>query len=62
MENKYKDPESKNRMKQIKLDATKQIERNKVILKDLINKYPPPQTGPSSDAPAAARSRRTANS
>jgi hypothetical protein len=42
MENKYKDPESKNRMKQIKLDATKQIERNKVILKDLINKYSPP--------------------
>lgn len=39
IETKYKDPESKNKLKQIKLDAQKQIERNKIILKDLINRY-----------------------
>ena len=39
MENKFKDPESRNRLKQIKVDAQKQIERNKVILKDLVNRY-----------------------
>ena len=39
MENKFKDPESRNRLKQIKTDAQKQIERNKVILKDLVNRY-----------------------
>jgi hypothetical protein len=38
IENKYRDPESKNRLKQLKADAQKQIERNKIILKDLINK------------------------
>lgn len=40
METKYRDPESKNKIKQLKADAQKQIERNKIILKDLINKYP----------------------
>lgn len=40
METKYRDPESKNKLKQLKVDAQKQIERNKIILKDLINKYP----------------------
>ena len=39
METKYRDPESKNKLKQLKADAQKQIERNKIILKDLINKY-----------------------
>ena len=38
MENKYRDPESKTRIKQLKNDAQKQIDRNRVILKDLINK------------------------
>lgn len=38
IENKYKDPESKNRLKQLKTDAQKQIERNKIILKDIINR------------------------
>jgi len=38
MEAKHRDPESKNRLKQLKADAQKQIERNKIILKDLINK------------------------
>ena len=36
IEQKYKDPESRNKMKQVKADAQKQIERNKIILKDLI--------------------------
>ena len=36
MENKYRDPESKNKIKQLKGDAQKQIERNKIILKDVI--------------------------
>ena len=39
IEAKYRDPESKTRLKQLKMDAQKQIERNKIILKDLINKY-----------------------
>ena len=38
MEKKFRDPESKNKVKQLKADAHKQIERNKVILKDLIYK------------------------
>jgi len=38
MERKYRDPESKTKIKQLKNDAHKQIERNKIILKDLINK------------------------
>jgi hypothetical protein len=38
MDKKFKDPESKNKLKNLKMDAQKQIERNKVILKDLINK------------------------
>jgi hypothetical protein len=41
IENKYRDPESKNRLKQLKTDAQRQIERNKIILKDLINRYSP---------------------
>ena len=36
IEQKYRDPESRNKMKQVKADAQKQIERNKIILKDLI--------------------------
>lgn len=40
-ESKFRDPESKNKLKQLKIDAQKQIERNKIILKDLINKYLP---------------------
>lgn len=39
MENKYRDPESRNKIKQLKGDAQKQIERNKIILKDIINTY-----------------------
>lgn len=39
IENKFKDPESKNKLKQLKIDAQKQIERNKIILKDFINQY-----------------------
>ena len=38
IESKYRDPESKTKLKQIKNDAEKQIQRNKVILKDFINK------------------------
>ncbi len=38
MDKKFKDPESKNKLKNLKMDAQKRIERNKVILKDLINK------------------------
>lgn len=37
MESKYRDPESKNKIKNLKTDAHKQIERNKFILKDFIN-------------------------
>lgn len=43
-ESKFRDPESKNKLKQLKIDAQKQIERNKIILKDLINKYLPIQS------------------
>ena len=39
MENKFKDPESKNKLKQLKTDSQKQIERNKIILKDFNNQY-----------------------
>lgn len=39
MESKYRDPESKTKIKQIKGEAQKQIERNKIILKELINKF-----------------------
>lgn len=39
IEGKYRDPESKNKLKQLKVDAQKQIERNKIILKDVINRY-----------------------
>lgn len=39
IESKYRDPESKNKLKQLKVDAQKQIERNKIILKDVINRY-----------------------
>ena len=39
MEAKFRDPESKNKIKQLKVDAEKQVQRNKVILKDLIYKY-----------------------
>lgn len=33
MEKQFKDPESKNKIKNLKADAHRQIERNKVILK-----------------------------
>lgn len=33
MEIKFKDPESKNKLKNLKIDGQKQIERNKIILK-----------------------------
>jgi hypothetical protein len=36
MEGKFRDPESKNKIKALKADAQKQIERNKIILKDVI--------------------------
>mgnify|MGYP006910310918 CR=1 FL=1 len=39
MESKYRDPESKNKIKTLKADAQKQIERNKIILKDIIRRY-----------------------
>lgn len=38
MEVKFKDPESRNKLKTLKFDAQKQVERNKVIMKDFINK------------------------
>lgn len=38
MEKKYKDPEAKNKIKNLKLEAQKQIERNKRILEEYINK------------------------
>ena len=38
MEAKYRDPESKTKLKQIKNDAEKQIQRNKIILKDFVSK------------------------
>ena len=33
MDKKFKDPESRNKIKNLKADAQKQIERNKIILK-----------------------------
>lgn len=33
MDKKFKDPESRNKLKNLKVDAQKQIERNKIILK-----------------------------
>ncbi len=63
IETKYRDPESKNRLKQLKLDAQKQIERNKIILKDLINKYPYNQVDPlrldQSDVPTNSKIQRS---
>lgn len=38
IEKKFRDPESKTKIKQLKADAQKQIERNKIILKELINR------------------------
>lgn len=38
IETRFKDPESKNKLKNIKAEAQKQIQRNKVIMKDLITK------------------------
>lgn len=38
IESRFKDPESKNKLKTIKADAQKQIQRNKIIMKDLIVK------------------------
>ena len=40
METKYRDPEAKSKIKQLKGDAQKQIERNRIILKDIITGYP----------------------
>jgi Ca2+-binding EF-hand superfamily protein len=39
MDKKFRDPESKNKIKQLKKEAHGQIDRNKIILKELINKY-----------------------
>lgn len=38
IESRFKDPESKNKLKTLKTDAQKQIQRNKIIMKDLIVK------------------------
>lgn len=38
MDKKFKDPESKNKLRNLKIDAQKQIERNKIILKEFIDK------------------------
>jgi hypothetical protein len=38
IEQRFRDPESKNKLKNIKAEAQKQIQRNKVIMKDLITK------------------------
>lgn len=38
MDKKYKDPESKNKLRGLKADAQKQIERNKTIMREFINK------------------------
>ena len=38
MDRKFKDPQSKNKIRSLKADAQKQIQRNKVILKEFINK------------------------
>lgn len=39
MENKFRDPQSKTKLKELKKKAEFQIVRNSKILKDLINKY-----------------------
>lgn len=38
MDKKFRDPESKNKLKNLKADAQKQIERNKRIMEEFINK------------------------
>ena len=38
MDRKFKDPESRNKLKNLKIESQKQIERNKIIMKDFINK------------------------
>ena len=38
IETRFKDPESKNKLKSLKQEAQKQIQRNKIIMKDLISK------------------------
>lgn len=38
MDKNYKDPESKNKLRTLKADAQKQIERNKIIMREFINK------------------------
>ncbi len=38
MDTKFRDPESKNKLKNLKADAQKQIERNKRIMEEFINK------------------------
>lgn len=38
IEVRFKDPESKNKLKTLKQEAQKQIQRNKIIMKDLITK------------------------
>lgn len=38
IETRFKDPESRNKLKSVKGEAQKQIQRNKIILKDLISK------------------------
>lgn len=59
IENKFKDPESKNKLKQLKIDAQKQIERNKIILKDAINQYNAQHIDHSSADPEEIRGDRT---
>lgn len=39
MDRKFKDPESRNKLKNLKIESQKQIERNKTIMKDFINRY-----------------------
>ena len=51
MERKFRDPESKNKIKQLKNEAHKQIDRNKIILKELINKYTLDHADPSLNDP-----------
>lgn len=55
MEGKYRDPESKNKIKQLKGDAQKQIERNKIILKDIITEYDFVEVAPSREDPSERR-------
>ena len=59
METKYRDPESKNKIKQLKGDAQKQIERNRIILKDIITEYPFVEPVPSRGGPSGRRTRTT---